>query len=78
MNDEPNFYSQDLDPENVADLTLDLAVTLSPSLMAGTHHLQAAPLIGIVSERDGGIIAYAIGDENADQIVAALNAKEPA
>lgn len=55
--DEPPFYFQDLDSTNGADLY--------QSAMHGE-------LRAIVSEADGGIIAYAIGPDHAVQIVAAL------
>lgn len=35
--------------------------------------LNKGDLVGIVSETDGGIIAYAIGEEHADEIVSKLN-----
>jgi hypothetical protein len=54
-----NYNYQDLDQEiNIPDL--------KKSIDEGVMH-------GIVSEADGGIIAYAIGNEHADEIVAKLN-----
>jgi len=55
--DPPAFDWQDLDPSNVHDLT---------------DSAYAGELLGIISETDGGIIAYANGTEHANQIVAAL------
>lgn len=69
---EDDFYWMDLDPSNVGDLMLDISVTLSANLMAGVEHLHVGTLIGIVSEEDGGIIAYAIGEDHAEQITKAL------
>ena len=66
MDDDPAFYSMDLDHLNMADLTHSMAETLSP---LGT---EDTALYGIVSERDGGIIAYAIGRAHAREIVVAL------
>jgi len=34
--------------------------------------VKAGDLIGITDEKDGGIIAYAVGQEHADLIVTAL------
>ena len=77
MAPEYNFDYQDLDEDNVADLLLNVAVTLSTTLSAGLAPLRAdAPLIGITSEEDGGIIAYAIGQDHADAMVRALRAAE--
>lgn len=74
MDDDPKFYWMYLEPPHVGDLMLDVSVTLDAHLMAGVEHLHAGVLFGIVSEDDGGIIAYAIGEEHANMIVKALNA----
>lgn len=76
MNEDPQFYWMDLEPQNVGDLMLDVSVTLDAHLMAGVQHLHVGVLYGIVSEDDGGIIAYAIGEEHANQIVKALNIED--
>lgn len=64
----------DLDDTNVADLTRNVAATLSPL----DQNDNGMALYGIVSERDGGIIAYAIGYEHALEITDALKATVPA
>lgn len=70
MNDgDPPFYWMDLDHTNVADIARCMATTLSPL----TNDDDDA-LFGIVSEHDGGIIAYAIGLDHANEIVEALKA----
>lgn len=56
--DEPKFYWQELDNDNVHDLT---------------DSAYSGYLFGIVSEKDGGIIAYANGEDHANEIVDALN-----
>lgn len=78
MSDEEyNFDYMDLEPSNVADLMLTVATTLDESLGAGLAALRSeVPLVGITSETDGGIIAYAIGHAHADAIVRALRAAE--
>lgn len=56
----PRFYTQDLDSDtNVPDLL---------------HCIADNRMIAIVDEDAGGIIAYAIDDENAKYIVAILEA----
>lgn len=77
--EEYNFDYIELEPDHVADLLLNLASTLSPMLGAGLAPLNGeAPIVGITSETDGGIIAYAIGQAHADAIVSALRAAEGA
>jgi hypothetical protein len=71
VNEEAPFYAMDLDTDNVSDLLHDVSVTLSPNLFPGIENMNVF-LLGIVSAEAGGIIAYAIGDENADLIVTAL------
>lgn len=63
-----DFDYQYLDDTNIADFLKTVSNTLSsyPSSDDGL-------LIGIVSEADGGIIAYALGREHADKIVSALH-----
>lgn len=57
--ENPNYNYQDLDNEiNIPDLK---------------KSIEKGDMYGIVSETDGGIIAYAIGNEHADEIVAKLN-----
>lgn len=65
---QDEFYTMPLDEENVADLLMHVAKTVTRY----TPSREGNVLYGIVSEADGGIIAYAIGDEHAQQIVAAL------
>lgn len=72
--DEPKFYWMTLDPEHVGDLLLDASLTLGGYLTASIQLPSIGYLIGIVSQNDGGIIAYAVGEEHANQIVKALNA----
>jgi len=61
MSDNPPFCWQYLDDEiNVPDVI---------------KSAQEGELIGIVSEAAGGIIAYAIGPKNAQEIVDALEDK---
>lgn len=56
---ELNYNYQDLDNEvNIPDLK---------------KSVDKGDMYGIVSETDGGIIAYAIGNEHADEIVSKLN-----
>lgn len=61
MMDEPRFYSMSLDEENTAD---------------AIDSVSNDECIGIVDEQCGGIIAYAIGEPNAQRIVLALAALE--
>ena len=72
--DEPAFYWMELDPEHVGDMLLDASLTLGGYLAASIKLPSIGYLIGIVSQEDGGIIGYAIGEEHATQIVKALNA----
>ena len=61
MTKEPRFYHMDLDAFNKRDVAVSL---------------KNDDLIGIVDEKDGGIIAYAIGTEHADLIVGSLATSE--
>jgi hypothetical protein len=63
------FDYQDLDYVNIADLMADASLTLGTTSRVGERHI----LYGIVSESDGGIIAYAIGEDHARAIASALN-----
>ena len=72
--DEYKFYWMALDPEHVGDFLLDASLTLGGYLTASIKLPNMGYLIGIVSQEDGGIIGYAIGEEHANQIVKALNA----
>jgi hypothetical protein len=72
VDEDPAFYWQYLDYVNVADVARVMAETLSPL----HNDDDDGGLYGIVSEEDGGIIAYAIGKPHAQQIVAALRATE--
>lgn len=76
MNDdnEPKFYWMALDPEDIGDLLLDASLTIGGYLAASIKFPSIGYLIGIVSQDDGGIIGYAIGEEHADMIVKTLNA----
>lgn len=77
MNDnaDPAYYTQTLDPDpHVADLLDNVADTLTSATRP--YRRVPAHLVGIASENDGGIIAYAIGEEHAAFIVKALNAME--
>ena len=59
-NSEPEFYYQDLDEDNIADLLQVLRD-------------QPGEVVGIVDENQGGIIAYALSRRFADEIVYALS-----
>lgn len=59
--EESNFDHMDLDVDNLKDLW---------------KSAYKDELFGIISETDGGIIAYAIGQDHADAIVRALRAAE--
>lgn len=61
--EEPAYYWQDLDEE--------------PNLRDLRDSADAGDLYGIVSEEDGGIIAYANGVDHANLIVDALHRYEP-
>ena len=68
--DDPPFYVHDsLDKYNIADLLISCSDTL------GNKPVESF-LVGIISEKDGGIIAYAIGYENGERIVNALHEAE--
>lgn len=71
--DGPRFWTQEIETMNVADLLVNLAVTTDPVV---SHRLLGGDvaLVGVVDDEHGGIVAYAIGDENADRIAAALEA----
>lgn len=70
MEDYPTFDIQDdLDDGNVAAIMLSVVATLDERT-----YPEFTPLVGIVSEKDGGIIAYALGYEHAVEIVKKLNA----
>lgn len=56
--DDNNFDYMHLDEDNIADLG---------------RSIYRNELYGIISENDGGIIAYAIGRDHANAIVRALN-----
>lgn len=76
--DEGDRYStMEIDKENVADLLGNVAATLRPS--AGFERRRDRtgqfPLVGVVDDEAGGIVAYAIGDEHAERIAAALNSR---
>ena len=58
MTDDPRFWLLDYSTEDHQD---DLANTV-----------RDGALIGVVDEDAGGIIAWALGDENAQLIIAAL------
>jgi hypothetical protein len=76
MNDDSDdfkFYWMVLDPEHVGDLLLDASLTIGGYLAASIKLPSIGYLIGIVSQDDGGIIGYAIGEEHANMIVKALN-----
>lgn len=67
------FYAMPLEEAHVADMLLNVAASLDQSLMAGLAPIKAdSPLVAIVDEDDGGIIAYAIGESNAQRVVVAL------
>lgn len=67
--DDPPFWWMDLDEDpNLQDLQENITAT--------RENTEGA-LFGIVSEADGGIIAYAIGQEHANLIVDALKATRP-
>jgi hypothetical protein len=69
MNDEDSgYWWQDLDAVNVADMLVNVTATLFPA-----GHKETPMLFGIVSGKDGGIIAYAIDSSHADEITQALN-----
>jgi hypothetical protein len=61
--EEPAFDTHDINDVNLRDLEREISA------------LRAfeGRLVGVFSEEAGGIIAYAIGDEHAYMIVAALN-----
>jgi hypothetical protein len=59
---KPNFYWMELEPININDAKISFDDNW---------------MLGIVSEEDGGIIAYAIGLEHAQMIIEALSAKYP-
>ena len=70
---DSRFYVLPLECAHVADMLLNVSATLDQSLAAGLSPIRAdSPLIGIVDEYDGGIIAYAIGESNARRVVVAL------
>lgn len=54
---DPRFYPQDLDDDNLIDLH---------------ESMDQGDVLGIVDNEQGGIIAYALGEDNANTIVAAL------
>ncbi len=57
-NDKPRFYPMDLDNEvNIPDVI---------------KSAENDELIGVVDEKKGGIIAYALSQENANEIIEAL------
>lgn len=62
---EASLVNEDELPFNWMDLEQDNTVDAATSLIRGK-------LFGIVSQDDGGIIAYAIGEDHAEQIVDAL------
>lgn len=68
---EPRYTRQDLDTGNLADLGHDLAANLRAEYERSTC---SHPLYGIVDEDAGGIIAYAIGEDNAAELARALEA----
>jgi hypothetical protein len=63
-----NFEWMDLDNDNISDLLNSVSVTLCS--------YDDTILYGIVSQSDGGIIAYALGFAHAVAIIEALNAAE--
>lgn len=73
--DERAIYWDWLDDVNVADLLVSTAGSLvaTPAMRPAGY-----PLIAVIDTEDGGIIAYAIGTEHADRIVAALRNAVPA
>lgn len=72
MTDDPAFYVMDLDADpNIADLLGSVADTMRETP-------DDTGLYGIVSEEDGGIIAYAIGEAHANLIADALIASASA
>jgi hypothetical protein len=65
--DEPRFYEMDIYDANLEDLRREII-----ALEKHRGRLQA-----IVDDDQGGIIAYAIGEDNARGIVNALNEEKP-
>lgn len=63
---EPRFYTHDLNDQNLFDLRNEVTAL----------NRNEGRLVGIVDEQDGGIIAYAIGEDHAAAIVTALRGRE--
>lgn len=61
--DELPFYTHDINEANLVDLHREIA----------DLEAHRGRLVGVVSEEDGGIIAYAIGEDHAATITNALN-----
>lgn len=62
MEEDP-FYVHDIHTENITDLKREVS----------DLDAHKGRLLGVVSDEQGGIIAYAIGEDNANRIVDALN-----
>jgi hypothetical protein len=74
VRDEPEvpYWVIDLDEDHLADVLVSVGIALRP-----TPTLGPALAWGVVSEEEGGIVAYAMSDEIARLIVKALNALAP-
>lgn len=69
LNEDPRYYCAPLETINAADLLGDIGYTLGAGPDSETH----AVIHQIVDETDG-IIAYALGEDVAQRIIAALAA----
>jgi hypothetical protein len=69
LNEDPRYYCAPLETINAADLLGDIGYTLGAGPDSETH----AVVHQIVDETDG-IIAYALGEDVAQRIIAALAA----
>lgn len=61
--EDAQFYTHDINDQNLGDLRDEITALDE----------RRGRLVGIVDEEAGGIIAYAIGEDHAARVVAALN-----
>lgn len=67
--DDPRYYCHPIETINAADLLGDIAYTLGSGPDSEAH-----AVVHYVCDETDGIIAYALGEDNAQRIIAALEA----